>query len=228
MHDLQLPKKVNKRDIVAYLFLGDKCLDCLILGSPSASLTAKANKKVKVPLFDQRKSLQIIFKKLGDEDRRFGSVTFRLSKFVGGLGSTYSHWVTLFDSLEEDTFNGQLGEDEFDMPRALLEYSIIGGKYTSTLNNLNKLRQAASGAGGEDLGMQGGGRQADGSLDEDGIREEDSESDYEDADYNLTVEYTETRADQLQGRNAFTGTVVAQSDPSKAAPVDDLKLKHQN
>ena len=73
-----------------------------------------------------------------------------MSKFVGGVGGTYVHWVTLYDRLDDDIFNGQLGEDELDMPRALLEYSVVGGKYTSTLNNLNKLREAAAGAGEAD------------------------------------------------------------------------------
>ncbi len=216
-----MPRRINKKEIVAYIFLDDKCLDFLVLGSPSASMTAKANKKVKIPLIDQRKSIQIIFKKLGEDEKRFGSVTFRLSKFLGGLGCTYMHWVTLYDRLDEDVFTGQLGEDEFDMPRALLEYSIIGGKYTSTMDNLNKLRQAASGAGSE----VGGGldEQAMGASGFEEIKEE--EEDEEDVDFNLMVEYNESRADKLQGRNRFVGVVVEDDGPSPVVAIDALKLK---
>ena len=39
--DLQLDgtrwKAIDKRNVVAYVMLGDKCIDCLILGSPNAS-----------------------------------------------------------------------------------------------------------------------------------------------------------------------------------------------
>jgi hypothetical protein len=46
------------------------------------------------------------------------------------------HWVTLFDSLDDDEFDGQLGEDDYELPRVLVEYSVIGGKYTSVVSNL--------------------------------------------------------------------------------------------
>ena len=40
--DLQLDatkhRQVDKREVIAYIFLGDTCVDCLVLGSPSASL----------------------------------------------------------------------------------------------------------------------------------------------------------------------------------------------
>jgi len=45
------------------------------------------------------------------------------------------HWVTLYDSLDDDLFEGQLGiDDDFDYPKALIEYSIVSSKYTSMIN----------------------------------------------------------------------------------------------
>jgi hypothetical protein len=54
IHDLQIPEinpgaggsggpkgksqRLDKRDLAAYIFLNDKCLDCLILGSASAQM----------------------------------------------------------------------------------------------------------------------------------------------------------------------------------------------
>jgi hypothetical protein len=38
-----------------------------------------------------------------------------------------------YDSLEDDVFDGQLGLDEWDTPRILIECSVIGGKYTSVM-----------------------------------------------------------------------------------------------
>ena len=38
VHDLQLPEneRIDKNELAAYVFLDDKCLDCLIIGSPQA------------------------------------------------------------------------------------------------------------------------------------------------------------------------------------------------
>ena len=46
------------------------------------------------------------------------------------------HWVALYDFLGDDNFDGLLGEDDWEMPRILVEYSVIGGKFTSVVNNL--------------------------------------------------------------------------------------------
>ena len=50
------------------------------------------------------------------------------------------HWVTLFESLDDDIYDGQLGEDDWDLPRILIEYSVIGGKYTNIMNNFDRLK----------------------------------------------------------------------------------------
>lgn len=50
------------------------------------------------------------------------------------------HWVTLFDDLEDDMYDGQLGEDDWEQPRILLEYSVIGSNYTSTMSNMDQLK----------------------------------------------------------------------------------------
>ena len=44
------------------------------------------------------------------------------------------HWVTLFDSLDDDLFESALGEDEQDTPRVLLEYQIVSSKVTAVVN----------------------------------------------------------------------------------------------
>ena len=84
IHDLQLGdsdgnNRVDKKEVAAYVFLNDKCLDCLVLGSQSAqmqdpqqsssggaSLSNRA-KKVRVSLFDTKKRLQLIVKKVGKD-----------------------------------------------------------------------------------------------------------------------------------------------------------------
>lgn len=50
------------------------------------------------------------------------------------------HWLTLFESLEDDLYDGQLGEDDWESPRILLEYTIVGGKFTNIMNNLENIK----------------------------------------------------------------------------------------
>ena len=54
--------------------------------------------------------------------QRIGSVSLSLKKLQQGSGKKFIHWVTLFDSLDDDLFEGDLGEDETDTPRLLIEY----------------------------------------------------------------------------------------------------------
>jgi len=56
------------------------------------------------------------------------------------MGQSFMHWVTLFDDLNDDLYDGQLGEDDWEVPRILLEYSVIGGNYTSVMQNMNSMK----------------------------------------------------------------------------------------
>ena len=78
---------------------------------------------------------------MGDEKGRYGSVSLSLRKLAKGVGKTYMHWVALYDFLGEDQFDGLLGEDDWEYPRILLEYSVIGGKFTSVVNNLEQVKE---------------------------------------------------------------------------------------
>jgi hypothetical protein len=59
---------------------------------------------------------------------------------IHGAGSTYMHWITLFESLDDDLFDGRLGEDDYEIPRVLVEYSVVGGNYTSIVNKMGQLK----------------------------------------------------------------------------------------
>jgi hypothetical protein len=50
-------------------------------------------------------------------------------------------WVGLYENLEDDIFDGQLGVDEWDTPRVLIEYSVVGGKYTSVMQGIERIRE---------------------------------------------------------------------------------------
>lgn len=54
---------------------------------------------------------------MGDGDsqnNKFGSVSFPVKKFQPYPGRTFLHWVALFDDLDDDGFDGQLGEDDYE------------------------------------------------------------------------------------------------------------------
>ena len=36
--DVQRHKQLDKREVIAYVMLGETCVDCLVLGSPSATI----------------------------------------------------------------------------------------------------------------------------------------------------------------------------------------------
>lgn len=90
-------------------------------------------------------AIQIVLRHIGTEKERFGSVSFTLKRFHKAQTNAYLHWVTLYDSLDDDLFEGQLGEDDdFDYPRILLDYQIISSKFTSMINQSEKLGQDAT------------------------------------------------------------------------------------
>ena len=112
------------------------------------------HKKTKVPLCgimggpnqnsDQNAQLQIIVRHIGTQKERFGSISFSLQRFLKSTGNSFMHWVTLYDSLDDDLFEGDLGVDEdFDYPRILLDYQIISSKFTSMINRTEQLIGAA-------------------------------------------------------------------------------------
>ena len=93
-------ERYDKREVVAYIFLGDKCIDCLVLGSHNATITNpigsialkdkpdNRNKRVKISLFESKKNLQIVVKRLGiaTSSERFGSVSISLRKLEAAAG----------------------------------------------------------------------------------------------------------------------------------------------
>jgi len=50
----------------------------------------------------------------------------------------------LYDNLDDDLFEGQVGfEDDHEPPKILIEYTVVAAKYTSVMNNLENLKSSA-------------------------------------------------------------------------------------
>lgn len=94
------------------------------------------------------KWFQIVVRRLG-ENERFGSVKFNLKRFQEKAGHEFKHWVTLYDSLDDDEFEGTEGVDDmFDYPRVFLEYQIVSSQFTSMINQLDRVGDAVNKARG--------------------------------------------------------------------------------
>ena len=79
-------------------------------------------------------------RRIGTEKERYGSISFNLRRFQDCAAQSFTHWVTLYDSLDDDLFEGTVGvDDDFDYPRVLLEYTIVSSKFTSMINAADKL-----------------------------------------------------------------------------------------
>ena len=79
-------------------------------------------------------------RRIGAVSERFGSISFNLKRFQDKAGLSFCHYVTLYDSLDDDLFEGTEGvDDEFDYPRLLVDYKIVSSKYTSLANRIDAL-----------------------------------------------------------------------------------------
>ena len=93
---------------------------------------------------NQNATMQIIVRHIGTQKERFGSVSFTLQRFLKATSNEFSHWVTLYEELNDDLFEGELGQDEDnDFPRILLSYQIVSSQFTSMINRAEELRKQA-------------------------------------------------------------------------------------
>ena len=58
-------------------------------------------------------------------------MSFRGDCFFGRVGQRFRHWVTIFENEKDDEFDGELGEQDEDVPRILLDYTIKDKRSTS-------------------------------------------------------------------------------------------------
>ena len=98
--------------------MGKRLLDVLVLGD--------LEQKLRVSLSKPADSIQIIIKFLGKDERKLGSVSLPARMFLESQPNrTYKHWVTILDHLDDDEFDGELGENDDESPRILLEYTTL-------------------------------------------------------------------------------------------------------
>ena len=98
----------------------------------------------------------------------------------------------------------------------LVEYSVIGGKFTSVVNNLEQVKETVQ-------EMQGGGEmtdrgrpQVDKKGKKQGTKKEKGYIEEEKGDFTCTIEYTDSRQRKLRGDQRFEGKIIYDSTKADA------------
>lgn len=113
--DLSNSYRASRPEVGAYVSVGNKFIDMVSL--------ADKESKVSIPLTNPRDKVQIILKQLDRNERKLGSISIPVHLFRELKSNTvYSHWVTLFDYLEDDEYDGDLGVDDTETPSARITY----------------------------------------------------------------------------------------------------------
>ena len=73
--------------------------------------------------------LVIVVRNLGENEERHGSVSIELDPYFGPdsdvvTGEKYQQYITLFDHPDDDIYDGQLNENDDEVPRILCEFSV--------------------------------------------------------------------------------------------------------
>lgn len=71
-------------------------------------------------------SLVLLVKDIQKDDPYVGSVSiFRSILLEGQIGKKYTMWITLFDDQGDDEYDGQMGINDDEQPRILVELTVI-------------------------------------------------------------------------------------------------------
>ena len=78
---------------------------------------------MKIPVKKQTlEKIVIIARNLGEDEVKHGSVSIPIETYFGensehSLSKQYSQWITLFDHPDDDEYDGNLEEDDEEIPR---------------------------------------------------------------------------------------------------------------
>jgi chromosome segregation ATPase len=115
LDDNQFEYDTNRPNIKAFISVGNKFIDAVWRSS------------IDIPLTETQGKIQIVIKETGGNEKKLGSLSMPVSGFVDiERNTTFSHWVTLFDYIEDDEYDGDLGFDDEERPRAYIRYSVTG------------------------------------------------------------------------------------------------------
>ncbi len=128
-------KNVKKENLGFYVFLGLNLLDVLML--PKSGPT----NPVKIPLSTLISSdmVRIVTKTLGVDEQIVGSISIPQYIILQGGLASYTQWITLFEHQDDDEYDGQMGLNDDEEPKVLVNFNI-----TQTNKDAKKLTQSSA------------------------------------------------------------------------------------
>jgi len=86
-------------------------------------LLSDSSSRLKIPLKESSLKLQLILKSLGEGEDTLGSVSMNVQEyFIQMPNLIQSQWITLFDDIDDDMYDGTLGDDDEELPRILIKF----------------------------------------------------------------------------------------------------------
>eukprot|EP00347_Sterkiella_histriomuscorum_P003031 403365858 len=109
---------LDKSQLGFYINFGNKLLDVLVL--------SQGQNSVKVPLIgpESQQRITVIVKSLGRDEVKIGSISIPQEIFYMAGESKHRQWITLFDHLDDDEYDGEMGENDDEQPRVLFTFEI--------------------------------------------------------------------------------------------------------
>ena len=118
MTDVQLEEDLDsygRVEIGAYVSSGSQFIDVIVLSDRESA--------VQIPMAKVKENVQMILKFMDKTEKKIGSVSIPAKMFLElNIGEQFGHWVTLFDYLEDDEYDGDLGVDDEEAPRIFISY----------------------------------------------------------------------------------------------------------
>jgi hypothetical protein len=127
---------IDKSKLGFFVSLGTKLQDVLLLPPPQgrgASQGQSEGNHVKIQLaasslgtFDgpQPEKVVVVVKLVGREELKVGSISLPQELFLSCGECVYKQWITLFDHLDDDDYDGDFGDNDEEAPRVLFMFRI--------------------------------------------------------------------------------------------------------
>lgn len=125
MLDIELEPEqahIDKEQIGFFVSQGGRLQDVLVIAQTSAPQMA-----VRVPLSapgEPQDKIVVIAKQVGQGEVKVGSVSLPQELFLSCGESEYKQWITLFDHLDDDDYDGDFGDNDEETPRVLFKFRV--------------------------------------------------------------------------------------------------------
>jgi hypothetical protein len=122
--DIKIPNCPSKSKIGCYAALGKKILDVLVISDLEQQLS--------VPITEKSEDIQLVIKTLNTDpkyQRNIGSITIPIALFLSVKpNKKITKWVTLFDTINDDMYDGDFTEDDNEQPMIQVEFFRLSKK----------------------------------------------------------------------------------------------------